>query len=75
MPPRNPSVRKRSQGPGPHNQRGLSVRMTLLLTLSVLIALADAGLMCAAHQAVPLTVISAVAAFAAAFKFFDGVIE
>jgi len=49
--------------------------MTLLLALSVLIALADAGLMHAAHQAVPLTVISAVAAFAAAFKFLDDVIE
>lgn len=75
MPPRNPPARKSGHDPRSRDQRKISVRMTLLLALSILIALADAGLMYAAHQATPLTVISAVAAFAAAFKFLDDVIE
>ena len=64
--------------PGPPrkaNQEKLSVRVALLVLLAQYVALADAGLMYLARQAVPLVVVSAMAAFAAAYKFFDGLIE
>jgi hypothetical protein len=75
MEPRNPSLRKSNEEPLLRDQRKLSVRTALMLTLALLIALGDAALLRAAHQAIPLIVISAVVAFVAALKLLDGVIE
>jgi hypothetical protein len=46
-----------------------------VVLLAQYVAAADAALLYVAHQAVPLIVVSAVAAFGAAYHFFDGVIE
>ena len=53
----------------------LSVRSALLVLLAQYAALLDAALLYAAHQAVPLIVVTAAAAFVGAFHFFDGLIE
>lgn len=58
----------------PNGER-LTIRAVLLVLLAQYVAAADAVLLYAAHQAVPLIVVSAMAAFAAAYHFFDGVIE
>ena len=57
------------------NREKLSVRVALLVLLAQYVAIADAGLLYLAHQALPLVVVSAMAAFVAAYKFFDGLIE
>jgi len=57
------------------NGEKLSVRVALLVLLAQYVGLADAGLLYVAHQAAPLVVASAMAAFVAAYKFFDGLIE
>jgi hypothetical protein len=53
----------------------ISIRSALLLSLAQYVALVDASLLYAAHQAVPLIVASVTAAFVAAYHFFDGLIE
>jgi hypothetical protein len=68
-------VQPQFRPPRKANQEKLSVRVALLVLLAQYVALADAGLMYLARQAVPLVVVSAMAAFAAAYKFFDGLIE
>lgn len=50
-------------------------RAALLALLAQYAAGGDAVLMLAAHQAVPLVAATAVGVFAAAWKFFDGLIE
>lgn len=60
---------------GKENREKLSIRVALLVLLAQYVALADAVLLYVAHQAVPLVVVSAMAAFVAAYKFFDGLIE
>ena len=60
---------------GKANGEKLSVRSALLVLLALYAALVDAALLYAARQAVPLIVVSAGAAFVAAFHFFDGLIE
>ena len=57
------------------NHEGLSLRSALLVLLAQYVALADAALLYAAHQAVPLIIVSATVAFVAAYHFFDGLIE
>ena len=71
------SAYNRSSGPHARRTREkLWVRVALLVLLAQYVALADAGLpLFLARQAVPLVVVSAMAAFAAAYKFFDGLIE
>jgi len=49
--------------------------MALVVLLAQYAALADAALLYEARQAVPLILVTAAAAFAAAYHFFDDVIE
>ena len=53
----------------------ISIRMALVVLLAQYAALADAALLYVARQAVPLILVTAAAAFAAAYHFFDDVIE
>ena len=45
------------------------------MLLAQYVALTDAALLYAAHQAVPLIIVSAAVALVAAYRFFDGLIE
>jgi hypothetical protein len=69
--------RKRKPGRDPRHpqQRGLSVRSTLVLDLATRFAAIDAVLMYAAHQPWSVTAASAAAAFVGAYKFLDDEIE
>jgi len=64
--------RRTSRG---RKQPKLSVRSTLVLLLALYAALADAGLLYAAHVIVPLIAVSAAGVFVTAYGFLDDRIE
>ena len=57
------------------NGEKIPQRSALLALLAQYTATGDAALMLAAHQPVPLAAATAVGVFAAAWRFFDGLIE
>jgi hypothetical protein len=60
---------------GKANDEKLSIRSALLVLLALYAALVDAALLYAAHQAIPLILVTAAGAFVGAFHFFDGLVE
>ena len=76
MKPRRSATHKtRNDYHGRKQRRLLSERSALILTMALLPAVGDAGLLHTAHQPVAITVLTSVGVFAAALRLLNDLID